>query len=326
VTQVPDREDFLWMMAGAAVLFVVILAIFALRRPGSPTAELARKAERVDTVERMRIGVASAGEAEKSAVLAVTEKDSESFARLARAAIADVERELRELGRLPGSSAEETELLQRFGPAFEALRKIDEEVLALAVQSTNLKAYSLAFGPAADALREMDEALSDMLAGGADSPDAQRRALLACEVRAASRSIQATLAPHIAERTDAVMDALEARMRDDDLEVRKRLDVLASLRGPAGKIDLQKAISSYARFDELRAQILALSRENTNVRSLTLSLSESRRLSLQCQEILERLQRAILAEPIPGVDYGEPVAASRDEALDPTRPAPTADR
>jgi hypothetical protein len=125
-------------------------------------------------------------------------------------------------------------------------------------------------------------------------------------VRCAVLRLQATLAPHIAEESDAKMDALEAQMEGYDLEVRKDLDGLAALEPPEGNADLQVAISSYARFGELRTRILALSRENTNVRSLALSLSEKRKVSLQCQDLLSRLQQAILAEPIPGVSYGAP--------------------
>ena len=46
--------------------------------------------------------------------------------------------------------------------------------------------------------------------------------------------------------------------------------------------------------------------ENTNVRSLAISLGEKRKALLLCLDALNALQAAIASEPIAGVDYGEP--------------------
>jgi hypothetical protein len=62
--------------------------------------------------------------------------------------------------------------------------------------------------------------------------------------------------------------------------------------------------AAFARYLELQAQVLSLSRENTNVRSLSLSLGRKRAAQAICQDTLAALQEAILEEPIPGVSYG----------------------
>jgi len=128
--------------------------------------------------------------------------------------------------------------------------------------------------------------------------------LLAFGAETAALRIQALLAPHIAEESDKKMDELEAVMAKEDQEAHNDLDRLAALQNVSGDPDLETASSSYARFSKVRTQILALSHENTNVRSVAVSLGQKRKVMLLCQGALDALQQAILAEPLPGVDYG----------------------
>lgn len=292
----------MWMAAGAAALLAVILVVRQFHTIPSPVEQLASKARRVDSVESIRLALASASEAEKSAVLAVTDESSQVFADQARAAAADVERGSGELRQLLQASGDrkERDLLAEFSKDFAEFQRIDKDLLALAVRNTNLKAYALAFGPAAQAISDMDAALDRVVAKSAAAP----QIVLAFRARIAALRIQALLAPHIAEETDPKMDELESRMKQDDQEVRRDLDALAALPEFSDDADCKVAASSYSRFSELRAQILALSRENTNVRSLALSLDQKRKVMFLCQADLDALQQTILAEPLPGVDYG----------------------
>jgi hypothetical protein len=75
---------------------------------------------------------------------------------------------------------------------------------------------------------------------------------------------------------------------------------------PKGDADVVAAVSQFSRYEELKAQILALSRENTNVRSLALSLNQKRKAMTVCLDALGALKEAILQEPIAGVTYGRP--------------------
>jgi hypothetical protein len=88
-------------------------------------------------------------------------------------------------------------------------------------------------------------------------------------------------------------------MAKDDGQVRAELDDLAARPELRADTDLASARASYARFSELRTQIIALSRENTNVRSLALSLDQKRKTMLLCQDALYVLQQEIAGEPAP---------------------------
>jgi|HubBroStandDraft_6_1064221.scaffolds.fasta_scaffold89363_2 hypothetical protein len=306
-------KDVRWIAAGAVALLTFMLVILHLRKDQDPTAQLAFKAQRVDLVGRMQLDLASASEAEKSAVLAITDQDSQTFADEARAASGKVEQERRELGELltAGGAQGETELLAQFTSAFAEFQRIDADLLALAVKNTNIKAYGLAFGPAATALGEANAALSRLVATHADSPQAKTIMGLALGAQISALRIQTLLPPHIAEESDPKMDELEASMAVEDTLVRKNLEGLAALRESGKDPELATATARYAEFSAFKTQILALSRENTNVRSLSISLNQKRKVMLACQAALADLQQAILAEPIAGTTYGSPSVRPR---------------
>jgi hypothetical protein len=290
----PGTRDFLWMAVGAAGLLVVILLVWHFRDQQTPAEQLAFKARRIAVVESMRLNLASASEAEKSAVMAITDADSQTYADQARAAAATVEQARNELGELlqTGGTQNEKDLLAQFSRAFTEFQRIDKDLLDLAVKNTNLKAYSLAFGPAAAALKEMDAALARLIT---DDAKVMR---LADDARIAALRLQALLPPHIAEESDQKMDEMEALMAREDRDVRKNLENLAAMPNLTGKPNLQAAASDYARFTDLKTQILKLSRENTNVRSLAISLGQKRKVMLVCQDALASLKNAIEQEPV----------------------------
>ena len=283
-------------MAPAVVLMIalVLLGLHASRQAGAST-RAAFQAERIEQVGRARVALAAASEAEKSAVLASTDEDSQRYADQARAATAQVEVARRTVEQLlaRGGTDPERLLLAQFSQQFVDLQRIDNELLALAVKNTNMKAYGLAFGPAQQAMDEMSAALSQVVAKGAASPDGRIIEVLALGAEATALQIQVLLSPHIAEENDKKMDELEARMAEGARGVRERLDALAALTKLSGDSAVAAATAAYGRFSVLKDQILVLSRANTNVRSLSISLTQKRRMMVLCEESLVALERAI---------------------------------
>lgn len=302
----PGFKDFLWMSAGAGLLLALMLTVLMFRDEQKPEQRLAFKANRIDAVSQMRVALASASEAEKAAVLATTDEDSQRFADQARAASARVDEGRQHLEALlqTGGTQQEKDLLAQFAEAFADFRRVDEELLSLAVKNTNLKAYALAFGPAADTVRDTDAALARLASESAALPDAGKATSLAFEARLGMLRLLSMLPPHIAEGSDNKMEEMETAMAGEDQRVRTAMHDLAALPGVAESTDLATAVAGWDRFAAIKTQILALSRENTNVRSLTISLNRKRNVMTVCDADLSALEQAIQEEPIPGVDYG----------------------
>lgn len=266
------------------------LAGLALWQAGSRPemkSTLERELEKTRLVDRMRADLYAAAEAEKNAHMAETDPLSRDHAERARAALGQVAAALDKYRALVDGRPKEAELLTRAEEAFAAYRTADEEVLVLAVQNTNLKALALSFGEAALALGDMDRALTPLNSadkGGQAAAQNALRALLAAQ------RIQSLHAPHILEKTEARMDALEALMNAADAEARKALAALGRAPGAA------EAARAYETHHAATLEVLRLSRLNTNVRSLALSLERNAGLLAACNEALLALKQHQNAE------------------------------
>jgi hypothetical protein len=293
------------MASGATLLLALVglASYFAAAR--SPARQLASQVEKLDLVAAMSVALGSAAEAEKSAVLAITDEDSHAFADQARAASRTVEARQRDLETVLQSRGtdDERRLLGEFGPLFADFQRVDDQILTLAVKNTNLKAYALAYGPAADALQDMEAALARLMTERATSPDLAQVTALGLRAEVAAQHVQSLLPPHIAEETDEKMASMEAEMAHEEREVRRDLDALAAIGSGGRSSDLEAAASAWGRYLELTSRILVLSHENTNVASLALSLHRKRQVTAACQDALTKLHAAIKAEPIAGAYF-----------------------
>jgi hypothetical protein len=293
----------LWTVAGAVVLIVCLLVLLRLRNGPDPVAQLAFRAQRIDLVQRMEADLAAASTAEKSAVLAVTDEDSRTFADQARASSARVAEERADLAALLGTGGTDDEraLLHQFTIALGELQRVDEDLLGLAVKNTNVKAYALAYGPAATSVDGMNAALARIVLANENAPEAKTVLLSAFGAQTSALHILTLLPPHIAEESDGKMDALEAAMAQDEAAVATGLRDLTALPRLRADPDLATAAQRYAELRETKTKILALSRENTNVRSLSISLNRKRSVALACETALTALLQSLEAEPVPKV-------------------------
>ncbi len=57
-----------------------------------------------------------------------------------------------------------------------------------------------------------------------------------------------------------------------------------------GRIIFDDALSAFSKFMEVHKEVVRLSRMNTNIKSLQLSLGRKRKVAVQCEEILNSLQ------------------------------------
>jgi hypothetical protein len=241
----------------------------------------------------MLVHFTKAADAGNRAVMADTDEASVAFAREAEQATESVQHDedaLEPLLKGLGFSEEGT-LLGTFGTQFAEYRTLDRTILELAVENTNLKAQQLSFGSAqqaADAFRDALETLEP-----SDPKDVWRTRALAATAVAGARDIQVLQAPHIAEANEAAMAGVEKRMAASEADVRSALKTLAEAIRPASRPQLATAQAAFDRLMDVNAEIIKLSRRNTNVRSLALALNEKGKITTTCESTLRALQDAL---------------------------------
>jgi hypothetical protein len=287
-------------LAGVIRLAAVVLA-GAAASCGDANAAYERLAQARQLSADLLIQFTKAADESDRAVMADTDEVSVKWAHDAGQTKGALQHDVEALGPLlqQGGYARESEMLQEFVSRFREFDDVDRRILELAVENSNLKAQRLSYGPAQDAADAVRDALGGLAAA---TPDADRWHVQALVGQAVTtvREIQVLQAPHIAAADDAVMKGLEARMATSETGARQALSALAALVPPALRPRVAAATQALDEFMRLNAQIITLSRQNTNVRSLALSLKQKPALEQACEEPLRRLGEA-LARRVPAV-------------------------
>jgi len=244
-------------------------------------AQLSQLLEARRLASDIHVEFTKATEAANRAVMADTDEASAAAADEARRARQSVERDVEALAKTLESVGfvDDKRSLDAFTDRFAEYRRLDDEILPLAVENTNLKAQRLSFGPA----QEAAEAFRAALAGGARTAAGCCGDANANRARAALLEIQVLQAPHIAESDDAAMTRIESRMKELAGAARAAID---ELKAPA-------AAAALDRFMGINDELVALSRRNSNVRSLALSLGRKRMVTAECEDDLRALDDAL---------------------------------
>jgi hypothetical protein len=272
---------------------VAFLALLPAAGCGDVNTALQHQSEARHLAADLQVQFTKAADAANRAVMATTDEGAQAAARDAEQAKLAVQKNVDALQTILAELkySDESRLLESFVARFGEYRELDRRILELVVEQTNLKAQRLAFGPAMESAEAMKRALGELTP--AASGDAWHVKALAATAVASVREIQAIQSPHIADTEDAAMDEKERRMAAAERAARQALDGLASLVAPASRSRLVTARTALDRFLTLNGELVVLSRRNTNVRSLALTLNEKQKLIAPCEETLRQLREAL---------------------------------
>ena len=253
-------------------------------------AVLTQQAEAHRVSSDLRVQFTRAADASNRAVMADTDEASSAAAHEAEQATQSVQRDIDTLRKILDDLGDRTEAAQldAFKARFDEYRTLDATILPLAVENTNIKAQRMSFGAGQDAVTAFRQAV-----GAAAKPASAtnpRVDALAARADAALLEVQVLQARHIAESDEAAMTRMEAAMAASQSTARKALDSLKVLLPAAAGNPLADATAALDRFAAVNAEIVTLSRRNSNVRSLALSLGRKRTVTAECDDMLQALE------------------------------------
>lgn len=308
--QEPPRKFYVflpWMLLLAVLGAFALFGAFNKEEP-NPFAPKSMKIK-VDLLAAMRIHLLEAIEAEKNAVMAITDAASEDFAAQARQASDELESNRKAIATLilQEKHPQEITLLNEFNACWSQFRNLDETILNLATQNTNFKAQKLSATQAAQEITLFEESLNRLIQRSAHGNQCGPAVMPSYAALTAGLKIFALHKPHIEEADDRTMDEIERRMKSYDESARKALGTLRNMSELRDSEDLKNAVAAYEQFMDLTGDVLKLSRMNTNIKSEELSLGKKRLLASQCQAVLAELQETIQ----PHSDYALPRSKKR---------------
>ncbi len=288
----------LWVYLPWVLMLFVLGAVSLYGYYGERHNPFETKFIKVDLLSTMRRHLLEAIEAEKNAVLANTDEASEVFAAQARQAADSVESSRMEIEAIIHREKfpRETEMINEFTVCWAHYRQLDETILDLAIQNTNLKAQKISATQSAQELARFEESLNHLIHQNTHGGQCNEAVMLSYEALTAGLKIVALHKPHIEAADDQEMDKIEQSIRSYDESVRKALESLRRIASLSDNEDMKLAETAYEQFMILTGEVLKLSRMNTNIKSAELSLGKSRLISSQCQEILTRLHETVQAQ------------------------------
>jgi hypothetical protein len=293
---VRDKKSYLAPILGVLLAAMLVLALWQARNADIHLEDvLGNLVKKSEILSQMKADLLKSVEAEKNAVMADTDEESEAFAKLAFDASNTVETNRKNLEQLiqTGRAPDEIKLIGEFDTCWDEFRKIDRELLDFAVRNTNLKAARLSFTKGRDAVKRFQASLTALIDGNATSPEGPQIAKLAFQAVSGAYAVYSLEAPHIVESSDQKMDEIETAMAKAVGEVRTALYTVGGIAGERNRTQLGEAQAALADFLKINEEVVKLSRQNTNIRSMELSLGAKRKVTAQCMETLTALQEVV---------------------------------
>jgi hypothetical protein len=272
-----------------AMLTMVAVLGTACTRP--PTLTLLVEAQ--GRAAALHVAFTRSIEAGNHALMATDDATAASAANESRDAVTAVDRQVGELQQVLETLTYQIELkrLDGFKARFEDYRRLNDDILSLVLENTNVKAQRLSFGPAAEAAAAFHQVVDEAVAT-APAGEACRTGEQAARAWAAVLQIRAAYPRHIAEAEDAEMTRIEAEMAGAASRARAAL-VQLTQQLPEASGRLADARTALDRFMAVHAEILGLSRRNSNVRALALSLGRKRTVAADAEAQLIAVEETL---------------------------------
>lgn len=296
--QLAKNKERMALVVGCGIALALILFAAVMKYAGNATTMntvYEKVLEKKKVLAQMRIHLLQSVDMEKSAVMALGDQESLAYAEQSRAASTAVSQDLASYRQLVASlpMPNEQKLLDEFATCWTELGKLDQVILHLAVENTNLKAIALSREQGTNAIQRLEQAVDAVRAAAAGEASESRVDGLTARIVIATLKVFNLHGPHILEADNGGMDQLEAAMNAQEAVATQALTTLGEIFGGTHPDAVAQVKAAVADFATVTAEVVRLSRHNSNIKSLELSMGRKRSVAAQCDEALAALQEAV---------------------------------
>ncbi len=306
----------MFLLTTILMVSVMAVAYVAVNRLATVNAQVRHLVDatmaKVSELSESHVKFLGGVRAQKNAVLSPEDDISKAFATASRAFQAEATDKAARLKELIGRDRNDAQskAVDDFIKALNEAGRINEQILDLAIQNTNIKARRLL----STDIQRLTDVLSARLQAWDDEVtsketlDAQgvKRLKTLYEVHDSLMRIQSNAIKHIESSGDEEMSAQEKKL-DELLEQIQNGLAIASVGDVVNQVDSRAKLSDLKL---LLAKMTKLSRLDTNNRSVALSLNESKMAGDECVKRIGELDKLLVAEAKIGRDQSEAVYVS----------------
>ncbi len=258
-----------------------------------PPTNLELQENKTDISLKLLDNLQIAIEAEKNAVLSLNREESQNFVLQVNQAGKALETHRQALDKLTQiqSTPTEKQLLSEFDQCWLQFKTLDQQLLAWATQESNIEAQKWSTDTGRKAWEQFEKALNRLKKQGqADKYNPEIENAIA-QSQIASLKILALHKPHIEAFTEQEMAQWENEMQVQTALTKQHLNSLAKQLSQQDLAAYNTAYLHWEAFQGATQKIVRLSRQNSNLKSIALSLGKKRLISTQCKGILNELKQ-----------------------------------
>lgn len=261
--------------------------------------------------------------AQKNAVMAPDDKQSEAYAKTSREDLNSAKELVskllaqinqRELGKLSSSKTLQ-QAINELQSSLKEFESVNEECLELAVQNSNLKANALLFTSVRPGIESIDEVLlrekNKLPTSSAADAKAPEIKLPMDELIAAAWQLMSNLAQHNnTSTTDPAFATVDRDVAQSIQKINVLSDEIATRGAAIGSLSAVRTLAQEIASDAQR--VVELSKEDTNTRSTEISLNSARDKATKAIDAMNKLYEGYRAEESLAVETS---AKTRDQGL-----------
>jgi hypothetical protein len=277
------------ILLGALLYFVAIY---------HPPTNLELQQNKTDISLKLLDNLQAAIEAEKNAVLSLNREESQKFVLQVNQASRALDTHRLELEKFIQiqSLPTEKQLLSEFDQCWQQFKVLDQQLLAWATQESNMEAQKWSTTTGRKAWEQFEKALNRLKKTGQANPSKPAIENAIAQSQIASLKILAMHKPHIEAFTEQEMAQWEKEMQVQTALTKHHLNSLTRQISKADLADFNAAFLHWEAFQAATQKIVRLSRQNSNLKSIELSLGKKRVIATQCKGLLSELKQTYASQ------------------------------